>query len=68
MRTELTKRESEVIALVAKGLTDAEIAGRLGIALSTVSMHTRTAYAKLQARNRVEATLSWLRMTGKIMA
>lgn len=66
MRTELTKRESEVIALVAKGLTDAEIADRIERSTRTVAMFISDAYKKINARNRVEATLWYLRETGRL--
>ena len=52
----LTNREVEVLRLVAKGLTDAEEAGRLSISPRTVGQHLRSIYGKLEVRSRTEAT------------
>ena len=51
----LTERELEVLALVAQGHRNQEIAATLFIALGTVKVHTHSIYGKLGARNRVEA-------------
>jgi DNA-binding NarL/FixJ family response regulator len=56
----LTPRERDVLALVARGLTDAAIAGRLGIAEATVHKHLEHVYRKLSVTNRVSATITWL--------
>lgn len=50
----LTPREAEVLALVADGLTSAEIALRLGISRRTVETHRQCVMEKLFARNRAE--------------
>jgi DNA-binding NarL/FixJ family response regulator len=52
----LSARESEVLALVAAGLTNGEIARTLFVGLETVKTHVRSLYAKLDLRNRVEAS------------
>ena len=52
----LTQREVEVLRLVARGMTDAEIAEELFISPRTVSQHLRNAYNKLGVNNRAEAT------------
>lgn len=52
---ELTPREREVLALVAQGLPDKEVAGALGLSEYTVRNHLRNALEKLHLRNRVEA-------------
>jgi len=52
----LSARESEVVALVAAGFTNAEIARKLFVGLETVKTHIRSVYAKLGLRNRVEAS------------
>ncbi|MGX2997574.1 response regulator [Streptomyces sp. JNUCC 64] len=49
----LTAREAEIVALVADGLTNAEIATALFIAPGTVKTHVANAQAKLGVRNRV---------------
>jgi DNA-binding CsgD family transcriptional regulator len=52
----LTKREVEVLALVAGSLTNAEVAERLSISERTVGQHLRTIYTKLDVTSRVGAT------------
>ncbi len=53
----LTEREEEVLALVARGRTNAEIAAELFIGLSTVKTHIASLMTKLDARNRVEVAM-----------
>lgn len=53
----LTLREEEVLLVVARGLTNAEIATQLHISLSTVKTHVGSLMAKLNARNRVEIAM-----------
>jgi len=61
----LTAREEEVLATVARGRTNAEIADELHISLSTVKAHLASLMAKLGARNRVEIAM-WAFETGRI--
>jgi DNA-binding CsgD family transcriptional regulator len=56
----LTEREREVLALVAKGKTNAEIAETLWIAPSTVRKHLENVYAKLGVRTRTAAAARFL--------
>ena len=51
----LTPREAEILGLLAEGLRNAEIAGRLYIGETTVKTHLNNAFAKIAARNRTEA-------------
>ena len=53
----LTAREREVIALVARGLNNREIAARLVLSEKTVRNHVERAYAKIGVSNRVGASL-----------
>jgi DNA-binding NarL/FixJ family response regulator len=50
----LTPREEEILALVARGLANKEIAATLGIVEGTVKRHLQNILAKLHLRNRVE--------------
>jgi DNA-binding NarL/FixJ family response regulator len=54
-RGELTERESEVLALLAQGLANKQIAARLGISEHTVKFHVSAIYSKLGASSRTEA-------------
>ncbi|MDG4767650.1 response regulator transcription factor [Solwaraspora sp. WMMD406] len=52
----LTDRETEVLRLVAKGLSYKQIATRLGLSHRTVQNHVQNTLGKLQLHNRVELT------------
>jgi DNA-binding CsgD family transcriptional regulator len=52
---QLTPRDQEVLALLRRGLTDAEIAASLGISRRGASYHVSQIIAKLEVRNRYEA-------------
>ena len=51
----LTPRELDVLALLCGGLTNAEIAEELGVAIGTIKFYTGQIYGKLGVRNRVMA-------------
>jgi LuxR family maltose regulon positive regulatory protein len=51
----LSTRETEILTLIAKGLTNQEIANQLVISLRTVKWHTSNIYGKLGVKNRTEA-------------
>ena len=51
----LTHRQQEVLRLVCEGMSNAEIAERLFLSVSTVKQHLRKAYRLLEVRNRTEA-------------
>ena len=63
----LTEREEEVLALVARGRTNAEIATELFVGLSTVKTHVASLMTKLGARNRVEIAM-WAYDTRRVRA
>ena len=56
----LTKREQEILALLAKGFLYKEIADQLGISLSTVRAHLHTVCEKLHVQSRTEAVVKYL--------
>jgi len=52
----LTKRETEILQMLAKGLTNKDIASCLFISRNTVKFHLKTIYSKLDVNNRTEAS------------
>jgi DNA-binding NarL/FixJ family response regulator len=60
----LTDREEQILAAVARGRTNGEIAAELFITLSTVKTHITSLMTKLGARNRVEIAI-WAYETGR---
>ena len=51
----LSKRETEILQLLSKGLLYKEIADKLSISVSTVRQHIHKIYEKLHVQNRTEA-------------
>lgn len=51
----LTDRESEVLQAISKGYSNRDVADLLGIAASTVPVHVRNIYRKLEVSNRTQA-------------
>jgi len=60
----LTRRETEVLRLIAEGATNAQIAARLVITEDTAKSHVKRILRKLGAGNRVEAATIYLRAQG----
>ena len=54
-RLDLSKRELEVLQLMAKGLSNQEIAERLFVSLSTVKTHSTNLFEKLDVKRRTQA-------------
>lgn len=65
LRSDLSEREIEIIDLVARGLTNQEIASELTISKRTVDNHVSNILTKTGAKNRV-ALLNWAMDNGKI--
>ena len=57
----LTRREMEVLMLLAEGLSNDEIANKTFISARTVKVHVTNIFAKLKVNNRVKAALAILR-------
>lgn len=60
-RIPLTPRETEVLSLVAKGLSNGEVAGRIGRTEGTVKVHLKNILQKLGVDDRTEAVTTALR-------
>jgi two-component system, NarL family, response regulator DegU len=58
----VTKREEEVLQLIADGCSTPEVAARLYISQKTVKNHLASIYQKLDARDRTQAVLAAVRM------
>lgn len=54
-KIELTKREKEIMTLMADGLTNKEAAKKLGLSIRTVQAYIRKIYIKFNARNMSNA-------------
>jgi DNA-binding NarL/FixJ family response regulator len=54
---QLTERELEVLELVARGLSNSEIATTLSVSMETVKSHVKRTYAKIGARDRAQAVI-----------
>lgn len=55
---ELTAREAEVVALIAQGLSNREIAGRAFLSVNSIKSHIRSAYRKMGVTRRSQA-VAW---------
>jgi DNA-binding CsgD family transcriptional regulator len=60
----LSHREGQVLSLVAAGLSNDQIGGRLGVSVRTVHKHLEHVLAKTATHNRTEAAVRWLQAGG----
>jgi len=56
----LSARESEVLEMASHGLTNLEIASRLGVTVHAVKFHLAAVYRKLDVHNRTEAVVLYV--------
>jgi DNA-binding CsgD family transcriptional regulator len=63
LRDLLTRRELDVMRLIARGVTNAEVARELVLSEGTVKFHVKNILRKMRASNRAEATSQYLRLT-----
>lgn len=63
VKPELSERESEVLVLIAAGMTNKEIARRMGIAEKTVKAHLTNIFQRIGVRDRTQAAL-WAERNG----
>ena len=54
---ELSERETELLALIAQGRSNQEIADQLGLTLKTVRNHVSNIFSKLQVADRAQAVI-----------
>jgi two-component system, NarL family, nitrate/nitrite response regulator NarL len=55
---ELSDREQQVIALVCNGLSNREIAEKLGVSEGTIKCHLHAIYEQLDVRSRIELMIA----------
>jgi DNA-binding CsgD family transcriptional regulator len=63
-RKPLSPRETEVLELISKGLTNSQIAKGLGLSIHAVKFHLASVYRKLGVANRTEAVVVLLQSRG----
>jgi DNA-binding NarL/FixJ family response regulator len=57
----LTRRELEVLEMIASGMTNAEAASRLHLSVHAIKFHLAAIYRRLGVTNRTEAAVTYLR-------
>ena len=57
---QLTRREEEILSLLAKGFFYKEIAEKMGVTIHTVKAHSHHVYEKLHVQSRTEAVLKYI--------
>jgi len=62
----LSPRELVVLEMLSTGLTNAEIAERLGVSVHAIKFHLAAVYRKLGVTNRTEAAIRFVRSTAPV--
>jgi DNA-binding NarL/FixJ family response regulator len=63
----LSNRESEIMVLVSSGKYNKEIADYLKCELCTIKKHLQHIFKKLDVQNRTEASIKFMKLTGKLL-
>jgi len=58
--SQLSARETEVLSMTAEGLTNTQIAERLGVTVHAIKFHLASIYRKVGVANRTEAAVAYL--------
>ena len=61
---QLSKRETEILEHLTKGLANKEIADRLGLSIETIRAHLKRIYEKLHVHSRTEAAMKYRNSSG----
>lgn len=61
MMCDLTRRQHQILALIAEGASNDEISARLGIGLDTTKTHVRALLNRMGAKNRAHAVANGFR-------
>jgi len=56
----VTRRQAEILQLIRSGLSDKEVAGKLGVSHSTIRTHLKRVYRQHHVHSRAEAVADWL--------
>ena len=67
MSAGFSPRQAEIVALIAGGLEDKEIARELGVSVTTVRTQLQRLYRNIGVHNRSLATVRWLELEDSMM-
>lgn len=63
-KVSLSPRHRQILALIAQGMRNEEIAGELELSPNTIKFHIQALYLRLEVRNRVQAANQYAQITG----
>jgi two-component system, NarL family, nitrate/nitrite response regulator NarL len=64
-RISLSPRHRQILALIARGMRNEEIASELGLSQNTIKFHIQALYLRLEVRNRVQAANQYAQIIGE---